>query len=89
MTSKRSDGQTFLGCWCADELVRRIDSVRKGSMSQFVRDAIHERLIREGLIVPPSEARPVGQAHYGAARFDGMMLNEGAAASNEKKGGLK
>ena len=31
--------------------------------------------------VPQSEARPVGHAHYGAARFDGMELNEDARKS--------
>ena len=67
MKIKRSEGQKFIGCWCNEELIRKIDEQRTGSRSDFCREAIYERLtIKEPL--DPSLARGASQIGKGGRK---------------------
>ena len=49
---------SFIGCWCGESLLRKINLVRSGNLSQFCRDALLEKLNNMGINVLPEEARP-------------------------------
>jgi hypothetical protein len=64
-------GQTFIGLKVSDELFKSVEKASKGrDKSQFVREAIAEKLQREGLtlkeehILPPSRKGKGGPKKY-------------------------
>lgn len=52
MPGEHSKNTQLLGFWADDELVARIDSVRDGARSQFMREAAVEYLVAKGVQVP-------------------------------------
>lgn len=63
MPNVRCPGQTLLGAHCRNELVALVETSRRyKERAQWVRDAIREKLEREGIPVPEEYAYPPARA---------------------------
>lgn len=74
MSIKRTAGQVFIGCWCKEELVDRIDAVRAGSRSQFCRDSIIEKLHGMGERILKSDGQPPDRVKKKSSQYPPSTL---------------
>lgn len=59
----------MVGCWCDEQFVAKIDAARgRLSRSQFVRDALLEKLKAMGIVVPESQASAPDRRGKGGRR---------------------
>lgn len=99
MPNQRATGQKLLPIAVDEKFLRELDAglahAGYGNRSQFVRDAIVEKLVRAGVAMPKELALPphrIGrsmkaQFSYPAHRTSKFALNEKAAS--KKRGGAK
>lgn len=94
MPNKRRPNLTFIGCQVDRQLVLDLDRARKWTdRSQYIREAIAEKLNRDGihvpeeLIHPPPRGTTIMQVHSGSGH--NYSLNEKPPKYGLKKKGKK
>jgi hypothetical protein len=66
MANIRGKDQTFVGFWCEDSFLEKIENSRGATpRSQYVRDAVAELLKTEGYIISEAEKSPPSRTGKG------------------------
>lgn len=89
MANKRASGQALLGFWADPELALRVDAARgHSSRSQFLRDALAEKLanlgidVPRGMVVAPDRAGKGGQPSHRKNRQPAIATETSDAPSS-------